>query len=477
MQLPYERYFDLMPCYVTVQDREFRILAANRRFVEDFGPIEGRYCYQVYKHRSEPCERCPVERTFNDGERHHSEEEVRSLAGRDVSVLVYTTPITDEQGRIVSVMEMSTDVTDLTRLQKQLRESQARYRTLFDEVPCYISVQDRDLHVVETNRRFREHFGDELGRPCYELYKHRREECVPCAVQESLADGRVHHAEEIVATREGETRNVLVYAAPIRDANGTITRVMEMSADITPVRELQSQLTSLGLLVGSVSHGLKGLLTGLDGGIYLVNSGLEKGDQSRVTKGWEMVRRNVARIRSLALDILYYAKDREPAFEPVTVRDVVEEACAATASRAAEHSVTLANELTPAAGVLDADPRAMRALVVNLLENAIDACRVDRRKAEHLVHVRADGDEDEVRLEVADNGIGMDRETREKVFTLFFSSKGTEGTGLGLFISNKIARAHGGRIQVDSKEEQGSCFRVAIPRHRSQPKPDESRAR
>ena len=84
-----------------------------------------------------------------------------------------------------------------------------------------------------------------------------------------------------------------------------------MSTDITQIRELQSQLTSIGLLVGSISHGIKGLLTGLDGGIYLVNSGFAKNEPERVNKGWEMVQRNVDRIRSMVMDILYYAKDRE----------------------------------------------------------------------------------------------------------------------------------------------------------------------
>ncbi len=188
MQLPYERYFDATPCYLTVQDRGFRITAANQRFREDFGETDGRYCYQVYKCRSEPCEKCPVDRTFRDGLCHEGEEQVRSRFGRDVSVVVYTTPIRDEEGNITAVMEMSTDITEIKILQKRLRESQERYRQLFEEVPCYISVQNDALRIVDANRKFREDFGDPFGRYCYEIYKHRSEQCVPCAVQETFAD-------------------------------------------------------------------------------------------------------------------------------------------------------------------------------------------------------------------------------------------------------------------------------------------------
>ena len=72
-------------------------------------------------------------------------------------------------------MEMSTDVTHIKRLEDQLRHSHQRYRDLFEEVPCYISIQDPELHVIEMNRAFREDFGSALGCKCYEVYKHRKE--------------------------------------------------------------------------------------------------------------------------------------------------------------------------------------------------------------------------------------------------------------------------------------------------------------
>jgi signal transduction histidine kinase len=86
----------------------------------------------------------------------------------------------------------------------------------------------------------------------------------------------------------------------------------------------------------------------------------------------------------------------------------------------------------------------------------------------HRVTVRVQGFEDEVCFEVEDDGIGMDRETQEKAFTLFFSSKGT-GTGLGLFISDKIARAHGGSIDLHSTPGEGTKFVVRLPRERPSP--------
>ena len=307
MEQPYKHYFEVMPAYLTILDRELRIIEANRRFRRDFGDYEGRYCYEVNKHHSERCDHCPAERTFRDGQRHGIEEQFKNLSGHEVSLIVYTTPIRNEAGEITAVMKMATDITEIKLLQNQLRESRERYRQLFEEVPCYISIQDRDLRIIEANRRFREDFGDFVGRKCYEVYMHRSEECAPCAVKQTFQDGQVHQTEEVVTSKNGEQVDVLVYAAPIRDAGGQIKSVMEMGTNITQVRELQSQLTDLGLVISSISHGIKGLLTGLDGGIYLVNSGMEKKNPDRLKQGWEMVTRNIGRIRSMVLDLLYYA--------------------------------------------------------------------------------------------------------------------------------------------------------------------------
>jgi PAS domain S-box-containing protein len=453
-----------MPCYLSVQDHDLKVIDANLRFEQDFGDYRGRACYQVYKQRSEKCEDCPVERTFRDGQTHRSHQQVRTLDGRTVEVIVDTTPIRDESGQVVSVMEMSTDVTDLKNLQLQLRESQERYRTLFEEVPCYISIQDRDLNLVEANRRFRDDFGNGLGCKCYSIYKHRQEACIPCSVQETFEDGQVHHSEEVVTNQRGERRNVLVYSAPIHNDEGGIQSVMEMSADITPIRQLQSQLEGIGLLISSISHGIKGLLTGLDGGMYLVNSGLSKNNTQRVEQGWEMVQRNIDRIRSTVMNILYYAKERVPQIEQVSALELAREAAALVQARANEHQVAFDLDLPEDAGTFEADPRALRSLLVNLLENSIDACRVDKKKANHRIHLALRIGPERVEFEISDNGIGMDQETREKAFSLFFSSKGVEGTGLGLFIANKIATKHGGQIELDSELDRGTRFVVRIPR-------------
>ena len=467
MANPYQQYFDEMPCYLTVQDRDLRILDANRRFRDDFGDGIGEYCYKAYKRRDEPCSDCMVVKTFEDGQSYGTEEVVRTRDGTKVSVIVYTRPIRNETGDIVAVMEMSTDITEIKVLQAQLRASQELYQVLFEEVPCYISVQDRDLRIVQANRRFREDFGEPTGDFCYDVYKHRREPCLVCPVGMTFQDGRSRGSEEVVTAKSGEEINVLVSTAPIRNAAGEITHVMEMSTNITAIRRIQSQLTSLGLLVSSIAHGIKGQLTGLDGGIYLMNSGHEKGRPERVEQGWSMVKRNVDRVRGMVLDILYYAKDREPQWAPVDALDLAGELAEMMESKGRELGVAFEADFAPDLGTFDGDAKMLRSMLANLLENSFDACRTDKEKEAHRVRFSVSADGRAVVFTVEDNGVGIDRETREKVFSLFFSSKGIEGTGLGLFIANRIVTAHGGAIEVDSTPKVGTTFVVRIPRVRS----------
>jgi len=201
---------------------------------------------------------------------------------------------------------------------------------------------------------------------------------------------------------------------------------------------------------------------------------MKKDDRARTAKGWDMVQRNIARIRSMVLDILYYAKDREPDWEHISAVQAMEEVAGIMETKARDRGIEFTRDLDRDAGEFEGDAKGIRSLLVNLLENSLDACRSDEGQAAHHVKVGLKGHPDRVEFEIADDGIGMDRETREKAFSLFFSSKGVEGTGLGLFISNKIALAHGGKIALESKAHEGTRFVVTLPRKRPQEQSEES---
>jgi len=257
---------------------------------------------------------------------------------------------------------------------------------------------------------------------------------------------------------------VLVSTAPIRNAQGEIARVMEMSTNITEIRQLQDHLSSLGLKIGTISHGLKGLLTGMDGGIYEIDAGLTKEDPDRVKEGWDTVKLMIDRIRNMALDILYYAKERDLKWERVDVLSFAGDVAAAIEPKARKHTIELACEFDPSVGVFEIDASVVRTALINILENALDACLEDGKDSPKRVVFAATQSGGDIIFRVSDNGVGMDEDTRENLFTLFFSSKGGGGTGLGLYISNQIIRQHGGSISAESVEGQGSDFHIKMPK-------------
>lgn len=349
-----------------------------------------------------------------------------------------------------------------------LRTNSSLFQQLFDEMPCYISVQNRKMRITGSNRQFKNDFGDEIGSHCYEVYKHRTDPCIDCPVEATFRDGKSHQTEEVVTTKSGEQYYVLTWTAPIRDSSGEIVQVMEMSTNVTQIRNLEDHLTSLGLLIGSMSHGIRGLLTALDGGIYRLELGIKHEDKEKIHGASEVIKQMVERIRSMVLNILYYAKERNLNWSRVNVLSFSNDVASLVEQKAKKQNIEFVRDFAESMTEFEIDPGIVTSALVNILENAIDACVDDR--SENKVHRVTFGlreDEDSIIFDILDNGIGMDRETRENMFTLFFSSKGHRGTGLGLFISNQIIDQHGGSIKVDSTLGQGSHFTISLPKSSS----------
>jgi len=349
---------------------------------------------------------------------------------------------------------------------EKLQNAQNLYRQLFDEVPCYISVQDREFRLTATNKLFKKDFGSQIGSYCYETYKHRASPCQECPVDATFKDGLLHHTEEIVTSKSGKQYNVLTLTAPIRNSEGKITQVIEMSTNITQIRQLQDHLTSLGLMIGSMSHGVKGMLTAMDGGIYQLETGLAKNDQNRIGPAFEVVKQMAGRIRKMVLEILYYAKSRELKYESISIESLAEAAVDAVKAATDKNGVRFDIDIPDDIGDIEVDPSWVQATLVNFLENAVDACVYNRSDSENYVKFNIyEKEPDSICFVVEDNGLGMDRETKEKMFTLFFTSKGSQGTGLGLFIANQVVRQHGGTIEVESEPLKGSRFLISLPRN------------
>ena len=164
------------------------------------------------------------------------------------------------------------------------------------------------------------------------------------------------------------------------------------------------------------------------------------------------------------MDLLTYSKVREPEYEPCRPNEIVQEVCQSLRQTAAEHHIQIIEELDSRIGERNMDGSSIHTILMNLVSNAIDACMIDETPGKKLdVLVKTVLENNGIILEVTDTGIGMPPDIQEKIFTSFFSTKGHQGTGLGLLVTGKLIEDHNGTINLSSEEGKGTRFKTHLP--------------
>jgi PAS domain S-box-containing protein len=460
-----ELLLEEMPCGVVVMDRDLRIVAHNRAFGEMYGQSVGQPCFRVYKDRGEECPDCVARKTFADGRPRVLEESGVDGHGQVVHYLARLAPLRDPEGKVSHLAAITTDLTATKLLQRE-------YQTLFEKVPCYVTVLNRDRRVVKANEMFRRTFGEPRGEYCYHLFKQRHEECENCPAARTFTTGVSHTSRQVGRSQTGEETHYVVSTAPLRQADGQISHVIEMCLDVTEMKELEREkvaaerLAAVGQTVAGLAHGIKNVLMGLEGGMYAFQSGMTRGDNERMLQGWRMLEENINRITTFVKEFLEFARGREPEVRLVDPNEIAAQVVSLFRDKGEMAGIELRAELQPGIPFALMDSEGIHSCLTNLVSNALDACEMSDRERRRVV-VRSRDEDGVLVLEVADNGTGIDYEIRKKVFTTFFSTKGAnKGTGLGLLTTRKIVQQHGGRVSFESTAGEGSTFRLEFPRDR-----------
>lgn len=257
-------------------------------------------------------------------------------------------------------------------------------------------------------------------------------------------------------------RERLTMRRQLREYTENLERLVEEKA-----RRLidAERMAAVGQAVAELSHTIKNIANALKGSIFVLGKGIEFNEKEYLEQGWRMVQTNVEKIKNLALDLLQYGRYTEAARRPCDPNAPAAEAGRLLAAKAAEAGVALEADLDPGLAPVSIDPEGIHRCLINLLDNAIDACRSREAAAPPkrvILRTRPlPGGGVEYRIE--DNGIGMDAHVAARLFQGFFSTKATEGTGIGLMMTQRIVDRHGGSIAVDSRKGEGSVFSVRLP--------------
>jgi len=284
---------------------------------------------------------------------------------------------------------------------------------------------------------------------------------------------RLVNYESLLISKSGEVIPVRTSGTMLFD-NGKATGLVCFFQDLGEIKRLQKELienerlSATGQAVAGMAHYIKNILNGLQGGVYIVNTGLNKDKPDLLRKGWRMVEANVSKISELVMNMLLYSKDREPDRELCAPDDIVQEVYDLMQVRTSQTKVKLVKDVDPSIDQCYLDPKGIHRCLLNLVNNAMDSCTLDPQKDKKWsVVIRTRKEDDGIRFEIEDNGVGMSKEVQEKLFERFFSTKGGKGTGLGLLVTRKIVHEHGGTISFESEPGKGTTFTMRFPYRRS----------
>jgi histidine kinase len=472
----YQNLFKMVPCIVTVQDRNYRLLGYNREFAEKFDPRIGEYCYKAYKGREEKCVICPVEKTFKDGNPHYSEESGFDKDGTVKHWMVRTTPIKDSNGQIVAAMEMNLDITERKQLEEKLEQSEKKYHAIFNNIPNPVFVlMPESLEILDCNDSVAFVYGyrrDEMiGTLFSDLFWDPPGPLVIRSLETSALAERVKHRG-----KDGQPRYVTIRISP-SEYGGQIVRLVTIS-DITKRLEAEQQLiqaskmATLGEMATGVAHELNQPLAVIKTASSFFMRKLKKNepikDDILLTMASE-IDSHVQRASRIINHMRQFGRKTDLSLERVQLNDVMRQAFEIFSQQLKVRGIRVDWVVDDQLPEIMGDSGRLEQVMINLLINARDAIEerwqktaspdavkcirlVSTRKVSHVV------------VEVCDSGIGIPENMREKIFEPFFTTKKVgQGTGLGLSISYGIIQECNGKISARSNPEGGACFVIEFP--------------
>ena len=472
----YQTLFEHVPCLITVQDRNFRLLRYNHEFAARFDPTPGDYCFHAYKSLDRKCANCPVELTFEDGRPHHGEETGINKDGTLAHWLFRTTPIRNTEGQIIAAMEMSLDITERKQLEERLEKSERKYHEIFNHIPNPVFVLDiHTLEIVDCNESVPAVYGfdkhDIIGRSFIDLFPDEEKNRYADRLKTTTVLNQVKQIH-----RDGRTIFVNVRISPSEYPGKEVLLVT--TSDITKRLEAEQQLiqaskmATLGEMATGVAHELNQPLSVMKTASSFFLRKLEHEepiDPSVLANMLRKIDANVDRASRIINHMRQFARKSDLRLEKVELNQVLEKAFEIFSQQLKVRGIEVRWELDDHLPKILADPGRLEQVFINLLLNARDAIEEkwgpkepDPGNKAITLKTRCDGRR--VICEVCDTGKGVPAAIADKIFEPFFTTKEVgKGTGLGLSISYGIVQDCQGSIRVVPKKTGGACFVVELP--------------
>jgi histidine kinase len=472
----FQNLFEMVPCIITVQDRDYRLIGYNREFADQFAPKPGDYCYCAYKGRTEKCEHCPVEATFADGRSHYSEETGMDKDGSIKHWIVRTSPIRDESGEIVAAMEMNLDISERKQLEEKLASSEKKYHAIFNNIPNPVFVLEiRSLEILDCNKSVHAVYGlarDRLIGTCFlELFEPGERETMAFRMATTAT---LNQVRQVGADDHMLYVNIRISPSEYSDQRVLLVTISDVTKRLEAEQQLiqASKMATLGEMSTGVAHELNQPLSVIKTASNFFMRKLKKKEPIRdeiLMTMSEEIDSHVERATKIINHMRQFGRKEDPNLELVSLNDVLERAFEIFSQQLKVRGIDVNWQTAPGLPRIMGNPSRLEQVIINLLINARDAIEERTEQMPDQEHLRAITlitfrKAKTVTLSVCDTGIGVPEATRSKVFEPFFTTKKVgKGTGLGLSISYSIVKECGGEIDVTGNTNGGACFNLHFP--------------
>ena len=473
----YQSLFETVPCMITVQDKEYRLLRWNKLFKDRFDPEPGSHCYLAYKGLEEKCSDCPVEKTFVDGKSHYGEAEGMGKDGEKKYWMFITSPVTDTEGNIAAAMEMSIDITSKRRLEKELQRSEENYHAIFNNVSNPVFVVDiQTFEIFDCNIKALEVYGSSKKTLLNKLFS-------DFFIEGEKTDliNKMKSSQEINKVKLCIQKDNYIYVdmwvSPSKYSGKKVLLVT--INDITKRLETEQHLihagkmATLGEMSTGIAHELNQPLSVIKSSSSFCMKKIRKNEEIEKEIFHKLISKidnNVDRADKIIHHMRQFARKSEIKLARTNVNNVLQRTFEMFNQQLKIHGIDVIWNKNRALPEILADPDRIEQVFVNLVINAKDAIEekwekegANPRDNDQITIITKTLD-DAVVIEIHDTGVGIQKEDADKLFEPFFTTKEVgKGTGLGLSISYGIVRECSGVIRIEPRKHGGSVVIISFP--------------
>jgi len=471
----YQHLFEVVPCLITVQDKDYRLLQYNKEFQDMFDPDPNDYCYHAYKGRDTKCDICPVEKTFLDGKSHYSEESGINKDGSITHWIVRSSPLRNDDGEVVAAMEVSLDITPRKRLEEELKKSEQKYYAFFSNIPNPVFVLDMEsLEILDCNESVTAVYGftkeEVIRRSFLDFFRDDEREFYRPKLSGAQVLDQVAHLSK---TGRQIFVNIRISPSEYQDQKVFLVTTSDITQRLEAEQLIQaSKMATLGEMATGVAHELNQPLSVIKTASTFLMKKIDKSEVIRENILFTLcdeIDSHVDRATKIITHMRHFGRMSDMKLEMVQINDLLKSAYQFFSQQLKVRGITVDWDIQEQLPEVMGNPDRLEQVFINLLINARDAIEEkfegsEFKPGDKRISLKTYAQDHRVTVEVSDSGAGIPKKIAEKIFEPFFTTKDVgKGTGLCLSISYGIIKEIGGEIRVNQLNGEGACFVIHFP--------------